>query len=513
MPAKRLSMRQIREVLRLKWACGLSDRQIARGLRISRPTVTRYVQRLQAAGLSWPLPEDVDDAVLESRLFANAAYTPAVGRPLPDWSWVHQELKRKGVTLTLLWQEYKATTPDGLQYSYFCEAYRKWAARLDLVMRQQHRAGDTLFVDYAGQTVPVVDPQSGEVHEAQVFIAVLGASNYTYAEATGSQSLPDWIASHVRAFEAFGGVPRVLVPDNLKAAVTRPHRYEPVLNRTYEALAQHYSVAVVPARAARPRDKAKVEVGVQVVERWILARLRHHTFFSLSELNGAIKDLRVDLNHRPFKKLPASRQSLFESHERPALRPLPQTPFEYAEWKLVRANIDYHVDILGHYYSVPYTLVKLQLEARISAHTVEVFHKGKRVASHRRSPHKGRHTTIKEHMPKAHRHYAEWTPQRLIRWAAKTGGATAQVVEAILTARAYPQQGFRACLGIMRPGSRYGDDRLEAACLRAMAIGACSYKSIESILKHDLDRQPLPAKPCLAPPINHDNIRGPNYYL
>jgi transposase len=249
-----------------------------------------------------------------------------------------------------------------------------------------------------------------------------------------------------------------------------------------------------------------------VVERWILARLRHHTFFSFSELNRTIKDLRIDLNYRPFKKLPGSRQSLFESLERPALRPLPAQPFEYAEWKLVRVNIDYHVDILGHYYSVPYTLVKTQLDARISARTIEVFHKGKRVASHPRSPHKGRHTTIKEHMPRAHRHYAEWTPQRLIRWASKTGGATAQVVEAILNARAYPQQGFRACLGIMRLGSRYGDARLEAACLRAMAIGACSYKSIESILKHDLDRQPLPAKPHFAPVIHHDNIRGPEYY-
>jgi transposase len=512
MPAKRLSMRQVKEVLRLKWSCGLSDRQIAQSLGISRPTVTQYVRRLKAAGLSWPLPEDVDDAALESRLFATANPAPAVGRPLPDWNWVNQELKRKGVTLTLLWQEYKANNPDGLQYSYFCEAYRKWASKLDLVMRQQHRAGDTLFVDYAGQSVPVVDPQSGEVHEAQIFIAVLGASNYTYVEATRTQSLPDWIAAHVRAFEAFGGVPRVVVPDNLKAAVTRSHRYEPVLNRTYEALAQHYGVAVVPARTARPRDKAKVEVGVQVVERWILARLRHQTFFSFTTLGSAIKDLRIDLNHRPFKKLPGSRQSLFESLERPALRPLPREPFEYAEWKLVRVNIDYHVDIFGHYYSVPYTLVKAQLDARISAHTVEVFHNGKRVASHPRSPHKGRHTTIKEHMPKAHRHYAEWTPQRLVRWASKTGGATAQVIEEILTARAYPQQGFRACLGIMRLGIRYGDDRLEAACLRAMAIGACSYKSIESILKHDLDRQPLPAKPCLAPAIDHDNIRGPEYY-
>jgi transposase len=414
--------------------------------------------------------------------------------------------------LLLLWQEYKAATPDGLQYSSFCEAYRTWAKQLDLVMRQSHRAGETLFVDYAGQKVPVIDPRSGEVHEASIFIAVLGASNYTFAEATWSQSLPDWIGSHVRAFAALGGVPQVLVPDNLKAAVSRSHRYEPELNRTYEALAQHYGVAVVPARAARPRDKAKVEVGVQLVERWILARLRHHTFFSLPELNTAIGTLLVDLNHRPFKKLPGCRHSLFAAVDRPALRPLPATPYEYAEWKLVRVNIDYHVEVEGHYYSVPYALVKQQLEARLSAQVVEIFHKGTRVASHQRSPLKGRHSTVAVHMPKAHQHYAEWTPQRLVLWAAKTGEATAQVVETILTSRPHPQQGFRACLGLMRLGKRYGEGRLEAACRRAIRIGACSYKSIESILKHDLDQQPLPGPPTAAPVITHGNIRGAQYY-
>jgi transposase len=506
-------MRQVKEVLRLKWACGLSDRQIAYSLRISRPTVADYVRRAQAAGLSWPLPEDQSDDVLERRLFVRTDTQPPARRPMPDWSLVHRELKRKGVTLVLLWQEYKASTPDGLQYSQFCEAYRTWAKKLDLVMRQRHRAGETLFVDYAGQTMPVVDPRTGEVHEASIFIAVLGASNYIFAEATWSQSLPDWIGSHVRAFEALGGVPQVLVSDNLKAAVNRPHRYEPELNRTYVDMAQHYGVAIVPARVARPRDKAKVEVGVQVVERWILARLRNHTFFALGELNTAIIDLKTGLNHRPFKKLSGSRHSLFESLDRPALRPLPDNPYQYAEWKLVRVNIDYHVEVEGHYYSVPYALVKHQLDARISAHTVELFHKSKRVASHRRSPHKGRHTTVVAHMPKAHQHYAEWTPTRLIRWAEKTGGACARVVETILASRPHPQHGFRSCLGIMRLGTRYGDDRLEAACRRAMVIGACSYKSIESILKHDLDRQPLPKQPETATTdVHHVNVRGPNYY-
>lgn len=512
MPAQRLSMRQVREVLRLKWACGLSDRKIAQSLRVSRPTVAEYVRRAQAAGLSWPLPEPLDDSALERQLFATATKTPVARRPMPDWTMVHRELKRPGVTLVLLWQEYKATTPEGLQYSQFCEAYRQWAGKLDLVMRQSHRAGETLFVDYAGQTMPVVNALTGEVHDAVIFIAVLGASNSTFAEATWSQSLPDWIGSHVRAFAALGGVPQLLVPDNLKAAVTRGHRYEPELNRTYADLAQHYGVAVVPARARRPRDKAKVEVGVQVVERWILARLRHHIFFSLLELNTAITDLLVALNRRPFKKLPGSRQSVFESLDRPALRPLPAQPYEYAEWKLVRVNIDYHVEVAGHYYSVPYSLVKQQLEVRLSAQVVEIFHKGNRVASHQRSQHKGHHSTVAAHMPKAHRHYAEWTPQRLVLWAAKAGEATAQVVETILASRPHPQQGFRACLGIMRLGKRYGDDRLEAACRRALRIGACSYKSIESILKHDLDRQPLPGQPTAATVITHGNIRGAQYY-
>jgi transposase len=513
MPAKRLSMRQVKEVLRLKWACGLSDRQIAHSLRISRPTVADYVRRAQAAGLSWPLSPDHDDDALERRLFVRTDTKPPARRPMPDWSLVHRELKRKGVTLVLLWQEYKATTPNGLQYSQFCEAYRKWANHLDLVMRQHHRAGETLFVDYAGQTVPVVDPHTGEVQEASIFIAVLGASNYTYVEATWSQSLPDWIGSHVRAFEALGGVPQVLVPDNLKAAVTRPHRYEPELNRTYLDMAQHYGVAIVPARVARPRDKAKVEVGVQVVERWILARLRNHTFFALAELNTAITALKTELNQRPFKKLPGSRQSLFASLDRPALTPLPATPYQYAEWKLVRVNIDYHVEVAGHYYSVPYALVKHQLEARLSAHTVELFHKGKRVASHRRSAHKGRHTTVVAHMPKAHQHYTEWTPTRLIRWAAQTGHACARVVETILASRPHPQHGFRSCLGIMRLGKRYGDDRLEAACRRAMVMGACSYRSIASILQHNLDRQPLSQQPDAATPaLHHGNVRGAHYY-
>jgi transposase len=505
-------MRQIHEVLRLKWAAGLSERQIARSLGLSRPTVAAYVRRAQVAGLSWPLPDELDAATLEQRLFPSSATPVTATRLVPGWATVHHELKRKGVTLFLLWQEYKATTPKGFQYSWFCQAYRAWASKLNLVMRQTHRAGEKLFVDYAGQGIPIVNAQTGEVHEAALFIAVLGASNYTYAEATWTQSLPDWIGSHVRTFAALGGVPEIVVPDNLKAAVTRAHRYEPELNRTYADLAHHYGVAVIPARAAKPRDKAKVEVGVQVAERWIVARLRHHTFFALAEVNAAIHPLLLALNTRPFKKLPGSRRSLFETLDRPALRPLPARPYEYAEWKRARVNIDYHVEVEGHYYSVPYALVKQQLEVRVSARVVELFHKGTRVASHVRSRLKGRHSTVAAHMPTAHQRYAEWTPQRLIRWAADSGAATAQLVETILASRPHPQQGFRSCLGIMRLGKSYGAERLEAACRRALTIGACSYKSVESILKNGLDRAPLPASPPAPAPLRHANIRGPEYY-
>ncbi|OYV74585.1 MAG: IS21 family transposase [Chromatiales bacterium 21-64-14] len=512
MPAERLSMRKIREVLRLKWDGGVSNRRIAQSCAIGRPAVTEYLRRAADAGLSWPLPADLDDAALERRLFPRPASLPADLRTVPDWAQMHQELKRKGVTLVLLWQEYKVTCPEGYQYSAFCMHYRAWRGTRDVVMRQSHRAGERLFVDYCGPTMPVIDSSSGEIHTAQIFVAVLGASNYTYAEATWTQTLPDWISAHVRAFAFFGGSPALLVPDNLKSAVTRAHRYEPDLNPTCQEMAAHYGVAVLPARACKPRDKAKVEAGVLLVERWILARLRHQTFFSLAELNLAIAQLLADLNRRPFKKLPGSRQEWFDTLERPALQPLPDTPYDYAEWKKARVNIDYHIEVEGHYYSVPYQLVKQTLDVRIGAQVVECLHQGKRVASHRRAHSKGRHTTVTEHMPRAHQQYAQWTPQRLVRWAQQTGAATARVVEAILASRPHPQHGFRSCLGILRLGKTYGDTRLESACQRALVLGAPSYRSIESILKRGLDRTPLPEPASAADAIDHPNIRGPEYY-
>ncbi|WP_200176922.1 IS21 family transposase [Ectothiorhodospira shaposhnikovii] len=509
---ERLSMRKIREVLRLRYEVGLSALKIAASVKVARSSVGDYERRLAAAGLSWPLPDGLSDTELERRLFPPPPKVSSQSRPIPNWQRVHEELRRSGVTLTLLWEEYRAAHPEGFAYSWFCERYGEWAGKLDLVMRQNHRAGEKLFVDYAGQTAEVIDRSTGEVRQAQIFVAVLGASSYTYAEATWTQSLSDWIGSHTRAFAFFRGVPELVVPDNLRSGVRRACRYEPDLNPTYVELAEHYGVAVLPARVRKPRDKAKAESGVLLVERWILAVLRHRTFFSLGELNAAIAGLLERLNDKPFKKLPGSRRSAFMQIDQPALRALPAEPYVYATWKKVRVHIDYHVEVDGHYYSVPHALVKKQLDARLTERTVELFHKGQRVASHMRSDLKGRHTTVREHMPKSHREYADWTPERLVRWAEKSGPNTAGLIRHILNRRAHPQQGFRSCLGILRLGEQYGSDRLEAACQRALKMNACYYKHLASILDRGLDRQPIPESPNLTLPTTHDHLRGPNYY-
>lgn len=503
-------MRKIREVLRLKFDCGLPDRQIARSIGIARSSVGEYVRRFQAAGLVWPLSSALPDAELEACLFPALPTVAGQRRPLPDWPMVHQELRRKGVTLLLLWQEYKEAAPEGLQYSRFCDLYQVWRGQRDLVMRQTHHAGEKLFVDFCGQTAAIVDRQTGEIRSAQIFVAVLGASNYTYAEAMASQGLADWIGAHVRAFQFFGGVPEVLVPDNLASGVTKTCRYEPDLNATYAEMAAHYGVAVVPARVRKPRDKAKVEAGVLLVERWILARLRNQVFGSLTSLNRAIATLIEALNARPFKKLPGSRRSAFEAIDCPALNALPALPYEFAHWKQAKVHVDYHVEVEGHYYSVPHTLVGRKVDLRHTATTVEIFHRGQRVASHPKVEQRGRHSTVDSHMPPHHR-FARWSPERLRRWAEQSGPATAQLIEAILAARRHPEQGYRSCLGILRLGERFGAGRLEAACHRALAINARSYRSVESILTHGLDAQPV-TSPEPAPCLPHANLRGPEYF-
>ncbi len=505
-------MRKVTEVLRLKWANGFSERKIARSCGMARSTVAEYLRRAKEAGLTWPLPEGLDDASLERQLFPPACALPGEKRPVPVWADTHRDMKRKGVTLFLLWQEYKELYPAGFQYSQFCHRYRHWQGKLDIVMRQEHRAGEKLFVDYAGQTVAIIDRTTGKEHQAQIFVAVLGASNYTYAEATWTQTLPDWCASHMRALKFIDGCPAILVPDNLKSGVTKAHRYDPDLNKTYQDLSVHYGIAIVPARSGKPRDKAKAEQGVLLVERWILARLRNHQFFSLAELNAQIRTLLEALNHRAFKKLSGSRRSHYEEIDRPALKALPAEPYVYAQWSKVRVAPNIHVEVERHHYSVPYTLVKRQLDARLSATTVELFHRGARVASHRRSLHKGGYTTVRAHMPRSHREYLDWTPQRFVNWANKTGLATATVIDEILASRPFPQQGYNACYGVMRLGKSFGDARLEAACARAVALGTASYRSIESILKKGLDRRPLPQATPAKEPVHHENVRGADYY-
>jgi len=512
-PRPRSAMRKIREILRLAIGEGLSRRQAAAATGVPASTVGDQLARARRAGLGWPLPEDMDDAELEARLFVPpSARPPTELRPVPDWSEVHHELRRKGVTLQLAWLEYRERHPDGFGYSWFCQTYRTWQGRLDLVMRQEHRAGEKLFVDFAGMTLPITDPDTGEVWGAQLFVAVLGASNYTYAEAVASQALPHWISTHVHAFDFFEGCSAIIVPDNLRSAVSRAHRYEPGLNPTYAEMAAHYGCAIIPARPYKPRDKSKAEQGVLLAERWVLAALRHRTFFSLAEANAAIAERLTWLNERPFKKLPGSRRELFESLDRPALRPLPAHPYEYAEWKSAKVNIDYHLEVDRHWYSVPHQLVGQVCDTRVTTTIVEVLYKGRRVASHRRSADGSRFTTEPAHMPESHRRHAEWTPGRIVAWAERSGPATGELVTEIMASRPHPEQGFRSCLGIMRLGRRYGEDRLEAAATRALAVRAHSYRSVESILKTGLDGVPLPGDEPGPTIGDHANVRGPAYY-
>ena len=507
---KRLPMRKIKETLRLK-AAGLSHREIAASVGVGRSTIGDYLERAKQAGLSWPLPDDLDDDALERRMFSSAGQGHGQSRPQPDWAHIHRELRRKSVTLTLLWEEYRAVHPDGYGYSQFCDRYRQWKGRLSPTMRQRHAAGEKMFVDYAGQTIDMIDGRTGEVHACQLFVAVLGASSYTYAEATLTQSLPDWCSSHERAFRFFGGVPEQVVSDNLKAGITKACFYEPQVNRTCADLAAHYDTAVVPARPYKPRDKAKVEVGVQLIERWIIAKLRNRRFLSLAELNEAIRECLDVLNARHTRHLGASRQDLFDQLDHPKLKQLPAEPFPYAEWSERRVSLDYHIEVDKHYYSVPHKLLREKVWARTTPRTVEVFHRAKRVASHIRSSSNRRHTTVPDHMPKAHQRYAGWTPERIVRQAGEIGPSTSALVEIILRKRRHPEQGFRSCVGIVRLAKSHGSERLEAACARALEINEFSYTSVNSILKNILDRK-RPAPATDRPAIVHANIRGPQYF-
>lgn len=513
MATKRLSMRQIKEILRQKLLLGRSNRATGRSVGRSAGKVWDVVDRARRSGIeSWDEVKDLSEDELDDRLFRQPSHIQKEPRPEPDCVWIHSE-RKQGVTLEVLHAEYLQRHPGGYQYTVFCDRYRRWLKRHRLSMRQVHRAGERLFVDYSGSRPWLTDPKTGESTPAELFVAVLGASNYTYAEATLTQRGPDWIGSHIRAFEYLGGVTALVTCDQLKSGVSTACRYDPEIQRTYEELAEHYGTAVMPARPGKPRDKAKVESGVLVAQRWILMRLRRQTFFTLDELNARIRELLEELNHRVMRLYGASRRELFERLDRPALRPLPAQHFVYGDWIKARVNLDYHINAEHHFYSVPHTHVGEKVEVRLSATTVEVYLRGQRLASHVRSFVRGGATTVAEHMPKAHRAHLEWTPSRIIAWAGRVGSDTQRLVQAILEDRPHPEMGYRSCLGLLRLGKRYGDERLEAACRRAYLAGARSYRHVQAVLKNGLDRVPLPEEAPPRPPLPpHENVRGSEYY-
>jgi transposase len=512
MATERLEMRKIREVLRLRWQEKLTVRQTAQSLGISVGVVQKMASRAEAAGFDWAGVAGISDAALEERLYGRPT-PPTKDRPRPDPVYLHKELRRPMVTLEVLHLEYLEQHPTGLRYTAFCEVYRRWLSTAGIVMRQTHRAGEKMFVDYSGKKPFYFDPSTGEKVEAELFVAVLGASNCTYVEATETQKVPDFVGAHVRAYAYFVGVTEITVPDQLKSGVMRACRYEPGIQRTYADMARHYGTAIVPARPYKARDKAKVEVAVQIAQRWILARLRNETFFSLGALNARIAELREELNARPMRKLGgATRRELFERYDRPALRPLPSEAYELREWDHVRVNLDYHVEVEKHWYSAPYVLVRQELWACATARTVELFHRDERVASHVRSYVPYKHTTNPAHMPEAHRHHSAGV-DGVLAWAAKVGPMADAMVRRLLDSNPVREMGWRSARGLQRIGEKYGAERTELACARALRLGARSYKPVERILSLGREAMALPGEePPENPTIEHGNVRGPSYY-
>jgi transposase len=504
-------MRKIRDVLRLIYECKMSQRKVHESLKVSRNTIADYISRAQLAGIGWPLPDGLDDLALEQLLFPVVVSPAMLHKPEPDWSEIHLALKQKGATLQALHEEYLVQWPNGISYSSFCRQHRAFKKSLKSSLRQAHTAGEKVFVDYAGPTVPIRNMQTGESKQAQIFVGVLGASNYIYVEAVWNQQRENWIASHVRMFEHFGGVPVMVVCDNLKSAVIKASRTDPVIHPIYLDMAAHYGTAIFPARAYKPKDKAKAEGGVLIIERWILFRIRKHIFTSLNELNATIKALLIDVNNRPFKKLPGSRISAFKALDQPALQPLVSQPYEFREFRKVRSGMDYHVEINNHYYSVPHALKRKELEAILTAGTIEILHRGQRVASHARSYELGKTTDVL-HMESAHRHFAAWDMEQDLDWALSVGANTHAFLQIVLSNAPHRDFSYRSATSIKSLSREYGDERLEAGCKRALEIGAIEVRNVRSILKSNLDRQTGNQTIVQEATFEHDNIRGPDYY-
>ena len=506
MPKQRMSLPMIKDVIRLKWHARLSHESIAITLKVSKGVVAKYVGLASAAGLDWETVQDWSEQRLSTALLPRStASQPFVE---PDWGRIHRELDRKGMTLMLLWQEYVAAHPEQRtwRYTQFCEHYKTFTSRLKRSMRQHRRAGEKLFIDFAGPTVGLSDGS-----RAQVFVSAMAASSYVFACATPAQRLDDWIEAMVRALHFYGGVPQLIVPDNARAVIATPDRYEPRANDTVLDLARHYGTSVLPARPRTPRDKATAESSVQVVTRWVLARLRHERFDTVAQVDAAIAALLPSLNERPFQKLPGSRASVFAELDAPALMPLPAQRYELARFKTVKVHIDYHVEIEAHRYSVPHALVGQTLEVRITRHALELLLRGQRVAAHARNDRRGGYTTVEAHMPAAHRAHLEWTPQRLIDWGQRIGLSCGELITRLLQTYKHPEHGYRSCLGLLSLSRRYGEARLEAACERALALGTWRYRHVRDLLANQRD---LAAEATAADWISpaHANLRGPGYY-
>jgi len=514
MPKWRLKMRQIKEIMRLKYELNLSQQAIADSTGIARSTVKDYLIRAKAAGYTWPLPEALDNETLNAKLFP--VNSPKNKRPDPDWESTHQELKRKGVTLYILWEEYKRENPGGYQYNWFAHRYRQWSKKNDVWMTQTYKAGEKIYVDYSGLTIPIWSTNLQQIEfNAEIFVSVLGASDYIFCVATKTQQLPDWIEAHCQMFEFYGGASELIVPDNLRSGVTKPHRYEPQCNLTYEEMAEHYGCAIMPTRAYKPRDKAKVEKSVQIVQQRIVASLRNKKFTALYELNTAILDQLNLLNSRKFQKLSCSRQELFNSLEKAALKPLPTQRYELAQWYHQTVNGGYHVQIKNNFYSVPYQYVRKKIDIRVTAKIIECFYKEKKIACHQRCDEKGKYTTVNAHRPEAHRQQGLWPAERLLSWAASIGCNTSSLIKTLLQDdKRHLHQKERSALGILRLSTAYGEVRLEQACAKALELGTYRYDSITSLLKKRLDHSTSMDEATdltYKTPV-HENVRGRQYY-
>lgn len=502
-------MRKIKEILRLHYEAGLSQATIARVNHISRYTVQQYIMRFTAGGLNWPLSEDVSDTLLESKLFPGKGHK--THRPGLNYEYLLQEIRRPDATLSVLWEEYKQQHPDGYQYSYFCDLFNTYRGKLNYSMRQEHKAGEKTFLDFGDSPIKIIDRKTGQETCTKIFVSVWGASNYMYAESSFDEKLATWISLNIHALEYYGCCSRAMVPDNLKSAVSKASRYEPDINPTYAEFAEHYGTVIFPARPYRPKDKSRAENGVKLAKRWILFRLRHSTFYSLYELNQAIRTLLDDFNCRLMKKMKKSRNELFDLWDKPHALPLPEKRYEFADWKKAKVQFNYHIAYESHHYSVPYTLIHKTIDIKATRMLIEVYHQGNRICSHARSYKEHGYTTVREHMPEQHIKYLEWTPERILNYAGKYGPSVQALVQEVMAQRKFPEQAYKSCMGIIRLENAYTAQRLNLACRRALDYKAYSYRSVVNILEKGLDQQtPMPS--AASPSMKHENIRGAEYY-